>query len=166
MRSVVATATAAAVLAVLAVSLGACSGAAGAAGERTVTVNHPAAPAPTYVDLGDKGASAGDVRLFSFAGTSGSETVHVETIMTTTGIVDGTTDEYRDTRLIVTFASPADQLILEGVAVYPGANSVIKPATTVNRPVIGGSGAYAGATGWCDSTHNADGTWTHVFHIH
>ena len=32
-------------------------------------------------------------------------------------------------------------------------------------PVIGGSGAYAGATGWVDSTHNADGTWTHIFHI-
>ena len=86
--------------------------------------------------------------------------------LATTGMVTGTTDEYRDTHLVFTFASPADELIVEGVATYPGANSVLKPATTVNRAVIGGSGAYAGATGWCDSTHNADGTWTHVFHIH
>ena len=149
-----------ATLLVLASALGACSGS-----ERTVTVNHPAAPAPAYLDLGDTGPSAGDVRLFHFDGTSGSQTVFLDTVMTTTGIAAGTTDEYRDTRIIVTFANPADQLILEGVALYPGANSVIKPATTVTRPVIGGSGAYAGATGWCDSSHNADGTWTHVFHI-
>jgi hypothetical protein len=140
-----------------------CSG--GSNGDKTVTVNHGPAPTPTYLDLGDTGPSAGDVRLFHFDGTSGTQAVYLDTIMTTTGIVTGTTDEYRDTRIVVTFANPADQLILEGVAVYPGANSVIKPATTVTRPVTGGSGAYAGATGWCDSTHNADGTWTHVFHL-
>jgi len=27
----------------------------------------------------------------------------------------------------------------------------------------GASGAYTGATGWCDSTNTADGARTHVF---
>ena len=154
----------AAALVVLAAALGACGG---SSSERTVTVNHGAAPTPVYIDLGDTGASAGDVWLFSYDATSSDgQKVHSDVIMTTTGLVTGTTDEYRDTRLVFTFASPSDELIVEGVAAYPGANSVLKPATTVNRAVIGGSGAYAGVTGWCDSTHNADGSWTHVFHVH
>ena len=158
MRRLVLTAT---VAGVLAASLGACS-----SGERTVTVNHPATPTPVYVDLGDAGPSAGDIRTFSFSAPGpNSQTVQMDAVMITTGLVAGSTDEYRDTRITFTFGGVADQLILEGVAVYPGANSVLKPATTVSRAVIGGSGAYAGATGWVDSTHNADGTWTHIFHI-
>ena len=31
------------------------------------------------------------------------------------------------------------------------------------RPVIGGSGTAAGATGWCRTIHHPNGTWTHVF---
>jgi hypothetical protein len=154
-------------LGIVVASLAACSsGEKAATAETTVTVHHAATPAPVYVDLGDSGPSVGDVRLFSYDATAAdSQKVRVDVVMTTTGIVAGTADEYRDTRIIFSFANPADQLILEGVAVYPGANSVLKPATTTIRPLIGGSGAYAGATGWVDSTHNADGTWTHVFHI-
>ncbi len=159
MRRLALTAT---TLVILVTALGACS-----SSERTVTVNHGPAPTPVYLDLGDTGPSAGDVRLWSYDATSSDgQKVRSDVIMTTTGLVTGTTDEYRDTHLVFTFANPADELIVEGVATYPGANSVLKPATTVSRSVIGGSGAYAGATGWCDSTHNADGTWTHVFHIH
>jgi hypothetical protein len=40
-----------------------------------------------------------------------------------------------------------------------------KRASVVTRPVIGGSGKYGGARGWCVTTHQADDTWTHVFHI-
>ena len=150
-----------ALLGIVAASLVACS-----SGERTVTVNHQATPTPVYLDLGDPGPSAGDMRTFSFSAPGpNNQTVQMDAVMITTGIVAGSTDEYRDMRITFTFGSAADQLILQGVAVYPGEGSVLKPATTVSRSIIGGSGAYAGATGWCDSTHNADGTWTHVFHL-
>jgi hypothetical protein len=35
----------------------------------------------------------------------------------------------------------------------------------VTRPVIGASGKYAGALGWCVTTRLANNTWTHVFHL-
>jgi hypothetical protein len=85
--------------------------------------------------------------------------------MTTVGIVDGAADEYRDTRIVFAFPNRNDQLILEGVGVYPGAGSTLTPDTTVRRAIIGGSGIFAGATGDVVSTHNADGTWKHVFSI-
>ena len=152
---------AAAAIVIVAASVAGCSN-----GERTLTLSHPATPTPVYVDLGDPGPSAGDMRFFSFSAPGpNNASVQMDAVMTTTGMVAGSTDEYRDTRITFTFGNAADPLILEGEAVYPGANSVLKPATTVSRAVIGGSGAYAGATGWCDSTHNGDGTWTHVFHL-
>jgi hypothetical protein len=46
----------------------------------------------------------------------------------------------------------------------PDRPTIAKQSVAV-RPVIGGSGKYAGARGWCVSTHHADGAWTHVFHL-
>jgi hypothetical protein len=151
------------VVGALTVAVAACGGSAGAT---TVTVSHGPVAAPVLVDGGDAGPSAGDVRYFSFSATSdGGAAVHFDSVMTTTGIVEGSTDEYRDTRILVTFANPADQLILEGMGVYPGEGSTLRVESSVTRPIIGGSGKYPGATGDVVSTHNADGTWTHTFHL-
>jgi hypothetical protein len=31
--------------------------------------------------------------------------------------------------------------------------------------ILGGSGKYAGASGWCVTEHLPDGTWRHTFHL-
>ena len=36
---------------------------------------------------------------------------------------------------------------------------------TVIRAVVGGTGRYAGASGWVKTVHHVDGTWTHEFHL-
>jgi hypothetical protein len=33
------------------------------------------------------------------------------------------------------------------------------------RPVTGGSGRFAGATGWAETRHFPDDTWQHTFHL-
>ena len=73
-------------------------------------------------------------------------------------------EELRRSNLVFQFGAVDDQLVVGGVAVYQIANPTISLGKVVTRPILGGSGKFAGATGWVETTHNADGTWVHVFH--
>ena len=142
--------------------------AAPASAETTITVTHPATPAPTFIDNGTPGESVGDVRIFHFNGTADDGgTVRTDWIMTTTGI--GALEENVDSRVALGVFSfddgPEDQLLLQGVAFYPNGNSTLKASSSTIRAIVGGTGAFAGASGWVDSSHLEDGTWRHVFHI-
>ncbi|MBI4884283.1 MAG: hypothetical protein HY826_09555 [Actinobacteria bacterium] len=134
---------------------------------RTVTVTHPEVEAPVYVDLGDEGPSVGDQRLFHFdAVADDGSTVLTDWVMTTTGVdVTEANVQSRTVTGVFSFGTDGDQLILEGVALYPGEGATLKVSSTTVRSIIGGSGKYAGASGWVESIHNADGTWQHTFHI-
>ena len=134
---------------------------------RTVTVTHGAVTA-TLVDSGVPGASVGDVRLFEIAtAVKGSGAPgRMDAALTTTGSdVPEPGAEIRMAQLIFTFSSANDQIVVSGVSVYPAAGSTIATDSATIRPIVGGSGAYSGARGWCESFHLADGTWRHVFHL-
>ncbi len=132
-----------------------------------VTVTHPEVPTPTALDHGDTGASAGDQRIWHFDGkTADGAVVRTDWIMTTTGIdVTAKDVQARMTTGVFTFDTSDDQLILVGMGLYPGAGTTLKVSSSTLRSIVGGSGKYAGATGWVESVHNSDGTWKHVFHI-
>ena len=149
-------------VAVLALTLGAWSWSG-----RTVTVTHAAITA-TLIDNGVPGASVGDVRLFEVAtAVKGSRSPgRMDAALTTTGSdVPEPGAEIRMAQLIFTFRSARDQIVVSGVSVYPAAGSTIATDSATIRPIVGGSGAYSGARGWCESFHLADGTWRHVFHL-
>jgi len=134
---------------------------------RTLTVTH-GAMTTSFVDGGVEGASAGDVRLFEVptAVKGSSAPGRMDAVMTTTGVnVPDQGSEIRVTQLVFTFRSAKDQIVVTGTSVYPAAGSVIATDSTTVRPIVGGSGTYSGASGWCESTHLADGTWRHVFHL-
>jgi hypothetical protein len=154
--------------------LAACFGAvalAGAAGcsndtTRTVTVTHGPAAAPTVVDLGTEGPSAGDQRIFHFDAQSNGTVVQLDWIMTTIAIDSPEPGvETRMNSAVFSFGGLADTLLLQGTGWYPGEAATFKVSATLDRAIVGGTGKYRGATGWVESTHNADGTWTHVFHL-
>ncbi|MEI7617641.1 MAG: hypothetical protein WCK14_03395 [Actinomycetota bacterium] len=132
-----------------------------------VTVTHPEVPTPTVVDLGDPGTSVGDQRIWHFDGkTADGKVVRTDWIMTTTGIdVTAKDVQARMMTAVFTFDTSADQLVLQGMGLYPGKGAVLKVSSSTIRTIAGGSGKYAGATGWVESVHLADGTWKHVFHI-
>ena len=136
-------------------------------GGRTVAVTHgPVTLA--YADLGTPGPSVGDTRSTTVATQleGSSTTGRLDAILSTTGEdVPGPGDEVRIGHLVFSFGSGSDQIVVDGSSVYPSASSTIPASTSTIRPIVGGSGAYAGATGWCESFHNADGTWRHVFHL-
>ena len=152
---------------VLAGSLVACGNDDGNRDSRVITVTHPATPDPTYVDLGDPGASVGDQRIWNFAGEDeDGNAVDTNWVMTTTAVdYPDTNVETRNTLGVLTWGDLSDSLLLEGVGHYPGEGAVLVPASTLARAIIGGTGQFAGATGWVDSTHLEDGTWTHVFRV-
>jgi hypothetical protein len=93
-------------------------------------------------------------------------------LLTTSVDVPAAGDEVRMSRLDFILdrdpASPAagpDQVIVSGSGYYPGDQSTIAVGKSLIRPIIGGSGAYAGATGWADTMHLEDGSWRHTLYI-
>ena len=66
---------------------------------------------------------------------------------------------------VFSFGHDGGQLILEGAALYPGEGATLKVSSSTIRSIVGGSGEYAGASGWVESIHSDDGTWKHIFHI-
>ena len=131
-----------------------------------LVVYHPATDPPTYLDHGAPGDSVGDVRIFHFNGTTGDGApVSMDWIMTTTGLdVAGPGIESRVTLGVFSFSGQdEDQVLLEGVGLYPGTDSTFVPNSLLVRPIIGGSGRFKGATGQVTSVHLADGSWMHAF---
>ncbi len=152
-----------AITASLLLTVAACSAA--GARERTIAVTHGPVTA-TLVDAAPTGASAGDQRYFSIVTGGDGGAGRLEAILSTTGIdTPHAGAEVRIGELIFTFGAGGDQVTVLGASVYPSAGSTLPEGTTTIRPIVGGSGAYAGVSGWCESIHNADGTWRHVLHI-
>lgn len=142
------------------------SGCGGSDSSSTVTVLHGPVQPPTLIAREDGVSSVGDVRLWNFDGTtSDGDAVRMDWVMTTTA-VDVPTEglESRFATGVFTF-DDGDQLILEGVASYPTAGSVIETASEIERVVVGGTGRFAGATGSVRSVHLEDDSWEHVFTI-
>ena len=133
-------------------------------GSKTVTITHGPVTPTASVPGGDNGV--GTLRTFNaVVAVDGGGSGYFDSTMTTTSVDVAAGTETRITKIVFTLNQGVDQLILEGSAVYPAAGSTIKVAASVSRPVIGGSGAYAGARGWAESTRLADDTWKHVFHL-
>lgn len=133
-----------------------------------LVVYHGKVAAPAYIDQGEKGESAGDVRVWHFEGKTGEgATVVMEFIMTTTGVdTAGKGAESRVTTGVFSFGGPVqDQIVIQGVGLYAGADSTFKPNSQLVRAIIGGTGKYKGAKGELISTHKEDDTWEHVFKL-
>ena len=72
--------------------------------------------------------------------------------------------DIRETSLVFQMGSIEDQIQIGGVAVYDMANPALKEGQVIVRPILGGTGKYAKATGWVQTKHNEDGTWTHTIY--
>ncbi len=133
----------------------------------TFSVTHDAVQT-SLTTPGSDGHQLGDLRVTSIpVVVEGSGAVgQLDSTLTTVGIDQPATgDEVRISVLIFSFNDYADQIVVNGTAAYPKAGSTLAVDTVVERPITGGSGAFAGATGWAVSEHRADGTWRHTFHL-
>lgn len=160
-----------AIVAVIALALVALTPAAFAHGrgamEASFTVTHDAVQT-TLTNPGSDGHQLGDLRVTSIpVAVEGTDQVgQLDSTLTTVGIDQPNPgDEVRISVLIFSFNDYADQIVVNGTAAYPKAGSTLAQGVVVSRPITGGTGAFAGATGWAESEHLEDGTWRHTFHL-
>ena len=119
-------------------------------------------------DSNSNGHQLGDLRTGSLptADEHGREGGRLDAMLVTTGIdVPNPDDEVRISKLIFAFGDGVDQIVVNGSGFYPAAGGTIDLNTTLVRPITGGSGVYAGASGWAETEHFANGTWRHTFHL-
>ncbi len=131
-----------------------------------IVVYHPPTPDPTYLDEGLPGDSVGDVRIFHFDGeTEDGSPVVMEWIMTTTGLNTAQPGaESRVTLGVFSFTGfDQDQILLQGVGLYPSVADTFLPSSELVRAIVGGTGRFKGATGEVISIHLEDGSWMHAF---
>jgi hypothetical protein len=114
-------------------------------------------------------ASPGDLRTYFTPLTKpgGSKRIGFLTgsLLTTVVGQPSAGKELRTADLVFTIGAARNQLVVGGVASYDQQAPTVAQRTKVTRPVVGGSGRFAGARGWCDSIHRKDGTWRHVFRV-
>jgi len=129
------------------------------------TIDVIVTPEPGQViDLGAAGASRGDLTVVDQArvldATSGAE------IGTRRGIqqVIGTTGG-RVVQAQFTYTLPGGELLVGGVSHHPPDEAPLVPGASVVRPVIGGTGAFAGAGGTVTTTLEADGRYRQRFEL-
>jgi hypothetical protein len=130
-----------------------------------ITVVHGPVPAPTVLAAGEDAPAVGDIRLFHFTGTSSDgDAVLIDWIMTTTAVGAPTADvESRINTGTFSFGDHNNQIVIEGVALYPSAGAILEVAEEVRRVIVGGSGRFAGVRGEVVSVQAADGSWEHRF---
>lgn len=138
---------------------------------QVITVAHGAVTAQNseYIDLGTPGPSVGDMRTYYIPLTQpkSSRPIGYLTGTLTTVAVDRPSPgmELRTSDLVFVIGNASNQIVVGGVAAYAQTAPSVATSSVVTRPVVGGSGRFAGARGWCVSTHYEDNTWTHVFHL-
>ena len=119
------------------------------------------------VDAGAPGPSVGDVYYASIEGKGpGGQDVRV--VGGLTAVAEDTPAvgmEIRTTNLVFMFPNAQDQIQIGGASVYSKTAQTRPTQSVTVRPIVGGSGAYAGARGWCVTAHYANGNWTHTFHF-
>jgi hypothetical protein len=117
------------------------------------------------IDLGNPGPSMGDVLAFYLPLTSSTAGYLTGTLTVTGSNQPSEGMEVRVAALTFVIGTQSDQIVLGGSALY----NIISPTLAIGqktiRPVMGGSGKFAGARGWAESVQNTDGTWMHTFHI-
>lgn len=149
----------------LAALVGAAAPAQAATGSGITTINvYHQAVVPTAVT----GSGIGTVRYFTApiaVNGVAADGQYFSGSLTTLDVGVPGGQEIRASDLNFVFGSSDNQLVVAGVAVYPAAGATLPVGARVVRPVIGGSGKYAGAVGQAISTNLGSNGWTHVFKI-
>lgn len=152
---------AAALAVVLGLTLAGASPAAAKERRTTVTITH-APTAPTAI----VGTGLGTVRTYyvpiTVAGRQ-PQTGYMSGTLTTiaTGLADA--QELRGSNLVFVVGSEPNQLVVGGLSLYSTDVNTLSTGQSTIRPIIGGSGIYAGARGDVKTTNLGDAGWRHVF---
>ena len=135
----------------------------------SLTVHHGPVDV-SLVNAGSDGHQLGDLRVTSVetSDADGQPLGRLEATLTTTSVdLPEIGDEHRIGVLVFTLGEAGqDQVTVIGSALYPAEGPTIESGAVTIRPIVGGSGVFAGASGDAVTTHLDDGTWVHKLAFH
>jgi hypothetical protein len=131
---------------------------------------HQDVPVILPLDVGPGGSSVGDSFYFhadlrSESGGPVVGEVFGTKVAVKTAIVENPLIEQRITNLVFTFNERRDQILVAGVADYPVAGAEFGADQPVVRAIVGGTGAFIGASGELTSTRHPAGGYSQAFSL-
>jgi hypothetical protein len=123
------------------------------------------ATAGTTVDLGPPGKSAGDIYVFDVGLLDADETNEIGHVYGTQTSLALESDNEVVQAMITYTLGGGDSITIGGVSRYPRGDVGLIPNQNYERPILGGTGKYAGAEGTVTSVRRSDGRYEQTFHL-
>jgi hypothetical protein len=147
--------------AVIAVSAG-CGG----GGGETLSIVAPAKGLhQSTVDLGPAGKSGGDVYVFDGPLVDSEEKETIGNVYGTQTSISLDSNSETVQAMITYDLGHGDRITVGGISQYPRGDVGLVENQEFERPILGGTGRYAGANGTVTSVRRSDGSYEHTFEI-
>jgi hypothetical protein len=146
--------------AVIAISAG-CGG----GGETLSVVATAKGQHQTTVDLGPQGKSSGDIYVFDAPLLDSQEKESIGSVYGTQTSISLDSDSETVQAMITYDFRDGDRITVGGIGQYPRGDIGLVGNEEFERPILGGTGRYAGASGTVTSVRRSDGSYEHTFEI-
>jgi len=117
------------------------------------------------VDLGPKGKSGGDVYVFDGPLLDSEEEESIGSVYGTQTSIAMDDDSETVQAMITYDFRNGDRITVGGVGEYPRGDRGLVENQEFERPILGGTGRYAGASGTVTSVRRSDDSYEHTFEI-
>jgi hypothetical protein len=117
------------------------------------------------VDLGPEGKSGGDVYVFDGPLLDSDEKETIGSVYGTQTSIAMDGDSETVQAMITYDFRDGNRITVGGIGEYPRGERGLVESQEFERPILGGTGRYAGADGTVTSIRRADGSYEHTFEI-
>jgi hypothetical protein len=117
------------------------------------------------VDVGPKGTSGGDVYVFDGPLLDSDEEERVGSVYGTQTSIAQDSDSETVQAMITYDLESGDRITVGGIGEYPRGDKNLVENQKFERPILGGTGRYAGARGVVTTVRRPDGSYAHTFEI-
>jgi hypothetical protein len=117
------------------------------------------------VDLGPQGKSSGDVYVFDGPLLDSDEEESIGRVYGTQTSISMDSDSETVQAMITYDFRDGDRITVGGISEYPREDIGLVENQEFERPVLGGTGRYAGARGTLTSVRRSDGSYEHTFEL-
>lgn len=119
----------------------------------------------SVVDVGPEGTSGGDVYVFDGPLLDADEENTIGSVYGTQTSIAMDSDSETVQAMITYDLGDGNRLTVGGIGEYPRGDSELIENQEFERPIIGGTGSYAGADGIVTTVRRSDGSYEHTFEI-
>jgi hypothetical protein len=117
------------------------------------------------VDVGREGKSGGDIYVFDGPLLDADEEETIGSVHGTQTSISLDADSETVQAMITYDFRDGDRITVGGIGEYPLGERGLVENQEFERPILGGTGRYAGADGTVTSVRRADGSYEHTFEL-